>query len=292
VLANQARQEIVNAVENNLLRIFSIIKSQPVKEEDLQLFTRQDDDDDAAAGITPNPNVIPQVAQILGAIFSGSLNITKIADGTVGLVPNILRNQVAGFVKLVTGENVNLNPTTTTAVPFIPPFEPIFEEELTTLAPVIPVWVEVTQAPVSTTPEAVTKGKYRVRNKTRRPLTPSEDLADPAPSSGVENPKTGFDDETEKVERLEKELLAVANSMQPYERQEPRQVYGNIFSNLFQNVNMTEVAKAVPSIFKGATQALSMLENLGLLENLPGSEAAVQADIDGDGGNATNEEEE
>lgn len=39
------------------------------------------------------------------------------------------------------------------------------------------------------------------------------------------------------------------------------------------NVNMTQVTKAVPTIFKGATQAILMLENLGVLDTLPGPDS-------------------
>lgn len=59
-----------------------------------------------------------------------------------------------------------------------------------------------------------------------------------------------------------------------------------MFTNVLQNVNMTEVTKAVPSIFKGATQAILLLENLGVLDTLPGAEALenledlVDLDID------------
>jgi hypothetical protein len=43
---------------------------------------------------------------------------------------------------------------------------------------------------------------------------------------------------------------------------------------------MTEVTKSVPSIFKGATQAIVLLDSLGLIDTLPGSEVLKQSDID------------
>lgn len=50
-----------------------------------------------------------------------------------------------------------------------------------------------------------------------------------------------------------------------------------MFSNVMENVNMTEVAKAVPTIFKGASQAFALLESMGMMETLPGSE--TKADV-------------
>lgn len=88
-----------------------------------EVHPRQDEDGDGTDFeiVTPNPNVLPQVAQILGAIFSGTLNITRIADGTVGLVPNFLRNQIRGLVKLLTGETVNFHTPATTTTPLPTP---------------------------------------------------------------------------------------------------------------------------------------------------------------------------
>ncbi|ODM91146.1 hypothetical protein Ocin01_15536 [Orchesella cincta] len=103
-LANQARAHIAKAIENNLVRLFAIISARGDRQ------SRQDEEIVEGAedilDVTPNPNVLPQVAQILGAIFSGSLNITRVVDRTFGLVPNIVRNQVGGIVKLLTGENM------------------------------------------------------------------------------------------------------------------------------------------------------------------------------------------
>lgn len=73
-------------------------------------FARQEEDDDDG---TLNPNTLPQVAQILGAIFAGNLNLTSIVDKTFGLVPDALRNQVDGLFKILTGQSAATTTTTT-----------------------------------------------------------------------------------------------------------------------------------------------------------------------------------
>src|ERR1700761_7181777 len=67
-------------------------------------FGLGEDDDGDDEDITFNPNTLPQVAQLLGAIFAGNLNLTSIVDRAFYLVPNTLRNQVSGVFSLLTGQ--------------------------------------------------------------------------------------------------------------------------------------------------------------------------------------------
>lgn len=261
---------------SKIFQVFAVIAAQ---NSQLRRYPRQDEDEEEAVP-TPNPNVLPQVAQILGAIFSGNLNLTRIVDSTVGLVPNLVRNQIQGLVKLLTGENVNLTGETTTAVPPPPALPAGIIDEIAPQAP--QVVQQVPQKPkepaVAQTASVVAatttipnieasptgKGKYRVRNKTRRvPSTPS--------------PLSLGDDE---IDKYEQDLRAAAKLYEPYVQNKEPRFYAGAFTSILKNVNMTQVAQAVPSIFKGARQAFVMLDNLGVIDALPGIDVLDDLDVE------------
>jgi hypothetical protein len=245
--------------------MFAVIVSQ---NEDGIYFRQEDDEDEAA--VTANPNVLPQVAQILGAIFSGTLNLTRIVDSTVGLVPNLVRNQVQGLVKLITGENINLTASST-------PLITEENEDFTSTVKTVETVVVEAEDPVTTAaaptvasiPEVTTKGRYKVNRTRSRP--PTTTLSSLATNSG--------DDELVKLER---ELKSLGELMVPESRGKEPRIYAGLFNTILSNMNMTEVAKAVPTIFKGATQAFTMLENLGVLDQLPGGDMLSILDTDKD----------
>lgn len=299
VLANDARAHIAKTIENNLVRVsdnllfilyflinifymefmsYILFQLMAVISARSDRKPRQEDEDEDVASITPNPNVLPQVAQILGAIFSGSLNITRVVDQTFGLVPNIVRNQVGGLVKLLTGESMDTTAATTVApnaaaagppsVVIIagPPAPPANTEapvvqttneavvvevkKVETTTPPLPPAVELTQVPAQPG-NGTSKNKYRLRNRTKVPSTTKRSLLE--------------DDE---IEKLEEDIRRAAREYEPYMRNKEPRVLAPIFQTVFGRVdfNMTDVARAVPSIFKGAHQAFVILNNLGVLD--------------------------
>ncbi|CAL8081619.1 unnamed protein product [Orchesella dallaii] len=329
-LANQARAHIAKTIENNLVRLFAIVSArgdrQPRQDEEILEGAEE------ILDVTPNPNVLPQVAQILGAIFSGSLNITRVVDQTFGLVPNIVRNQVGGIVKLLTGEimaaataapeTVTVSnavgnapaagpgpsvivtappqyvvaasaPAPTAAPTASPPVE------IATIAAAPPP-IEYAPAPIeATTPMVVTEREtvpttaipetttpapayyedeevYEVTLKARPAGISSTKLNDtttkiryrikPKMKSTTTSSRTALEDD--EIERLEEDIRRAARAYEPYVRDKQPRYFASMFRNIFSRVdfNMTEIARTVPSIFKGARQAFVVLESLGLLD--------------------------
>jgi len=237
-----------------------------VAENERNVYFRQDEDDGDDVVPTPNPNVLPQVAQILGAIFSGTLNITRILDSTVGLVPNIVQNQFQYLIKLVTGENVNLTATTTVASVLDETTSATSSEGIVIEAEyessTTPTPLDATTPAISTT---TTKKKYMInRNRTRATTVKPTEIVD------------------DELVQLEQELRAAGHLLEKDSIGKSPRIYAGLFNNILANVNMTTVAKAVPSIFKGATQAFTMLENLGVLETLPGGDVLGTQDEEKD----------
>ncbi len=230
---------------------------------------RQEDEDEES--VTPNPNVLPQVAQILGAIFTGGLNISRVVDQTFGLVPNVLRNQVGGIVKLLTGENMasstastgaaSADPVTSAATAATPaptaaPAVAMTNEAVIVEAPKTTTAPATTSIPVEpqdeTTQDSDTgKGKYRIRNRTKGPTTTTKRPLE--------------DDEIEKlVDDFKRAARAYESSIQERDPKGLADAFKTVISRI--DFNVTEISRAVPSIFQGTRQAFTVLENLGLLD--------------------------
>lgn len=221
--------------------------------------------------MTPNPNVLPQVAQILGAIFTGGLNISRVVDQTFGLVPNVLRNQVGGIVKLLTGENMASSTASTgaasaatnapsTATAAIPPPTAAPSVAMTNEAVIVEAPKTTTAPPTTSTPiepeveiqdSDSGKGKYRIRTRTKGTTTTTKRPLE--------------DDEIEKlVGDVKLAARAYESSIQERDPRGLADAFKTVISRI--DFNMTEISRAVPSIFQGTRQAFTVLENLGLLD--------------------------
>lgn len=238
-----------------MLQLFAVIAANNQRES--RQFEDEDDGDDNEGF---NPNTLPQVAQLLGAIFSGNLNLTNIVDRAFFLVPDTLRNQVSGIFQLLTGQPTTAAPTPAavtlkvvrTTVPTTT--EAITEPPTTELAP------DVVASFVISSPGR-NKTKYKVRRKL--PSTTLNPIA-----IGSEEYEIITDDE---LRRLEQTIIERAKETEPVVNQtpSPAQDFMGQLRQVFANTNMTAVIQALPDIFNGARQAYVLLDSLGQLDDLP-----------------------
>ncbi|CAG7821914.1 unnamed protein product [Allacma fusca] len=243
-LADDARSEIAKVLERNLIKFFTLVAADNGRE----LFGRQDDDDDDG-GATLNPTVLPQVAQILGTIFGGGLNISKVVDQSFNLASATIRNQVEGIFKLLTETGII---TTTTPAPTTT--KPRRRKKTTPLPEDYDLLT--TESTTTTTRKAT---RYTLRNKNPTTVRPSGSNFLP--------------DEEEELYRLEEEVISAAIDAEPYVRdRQPRFILGSVREILANfdsgRLNLTQVIRFLPDLFVGARQAFTLLENLGQLAGI------------------------
>lgn len=213
------------------------------------------------------------MAQILGAIFSGNINITSVADQTVGLVPGLIRAQLMSLTNILSGQSrlptfppfFRTTPrpttqrvrrrsrrprTTTETTPEVKTEAEIVVTE--TSAPVV-VTEAATQAPV-TGYGGGSMSKYKIRG---RPTIV------PAKNSAL------YLNEDDEMEVYENKLLEEITKYRPYvKNREARFVepFTSLLNLNTSNFNASGIATAVPAFVNSARQAMLILQNLGVLD--------------------------
>ncbi|CAG7816365.1 unnamed protein product [Allacma fusca] len=235
VLADGARAQVAQVLEKNLIKFFTLVAADNGRE----LFGRQEDDEE---DVTLNPTILPQVAQILSAIFHGGLNISRVIDRTFTLAPVALRGQVEGLFKLLTGSDAK---TTTTSAPATTPPKKKIQRKTTT-----------TEEPATIPTTTKRSLKYMLRNRNR---------------TTTENPTVDdFYTDDDELYRLEEEVISAAIDAEPYIKDKQPRFFRGAVREILNNfdagkLNLTQVVRFLPDLFQGARRAMTLLENLGQL---------------------------
>lgn len=271
-LVERTRAHLAEVLQKNLMRLLGVY----MRGEDRG---RQDDDDEDEEGVNINPNTLPQVAALLGAIFSGNLNLTSVVDKAFFLVPDAVRAQVSGIVKLISGQPAEeplAATTTTTAIPLL----------FSTTTPPPEVKNSTTETSVAV-PVPTTKKSFRIQTtKTPRRTYPNApDIAVPprdvreldhgdAGRSGLSLEDLEHSDrkltEEEAVAVVEKEIKSDPKLYEAYVKS-PRyflEPLRKIFKS--NELNLTTVYQVMPDLFKGARQTFVLLESLGQIAGIGG----------------------
>jgi hypothetical protein len=246
-MANAARAHIAKVLEKNLIRFFAAISVQ-------QRQSRQEEDDIDDEDTTFNPNTLPQVAQLLGAIFSGNLNLTSVVDQAFYLVPQNVRNQVSGIFKLLGGTATE---------------EPPVEAPPTSLNASAPRPRPRPRPKVTTTTEGapdaaafvppVAAFDTQVKSKTVKPKPSWK-----APPTAAPLPEEDVNFQDDELIHLEKELVMKAKEYAPIAKKKEPRFFVNSLQQLLQQ-NLTQVVRIMPDLFKGARQAFVLLDELGVI---------------------------
>ena len=245
------------------IQFFTLVAANNARET----FSRQEDDDDDENRVpTLNPHILPQVAQILGAIFAGSLNISAVLDQSFTLVPGFLRNQLDGIFKLLTQQQMAT--TTTTAQPA--KAKPPKKRKTTTPSPASEAPLPDYEAETESVPGAE---KVAITTSTSKTISALRNATVLASEEEV------FEEDS-KLYRLQEELVAAAHDAEPYVRDKQPRFFVSSINEIMRNLdrgrlNITQIVRFLPDLFQGARHAFVLLENLGKI-------AGVDLDSDDD----------
>lgn len=243
----------------------------------------EDDIDPETATI--NPHTLPQVAALLGAIFSGNLNLTNVVDKAFHLVPDTVRNQVTGLFGILGGSSSGSDSsigggTSGGVAPIARPTAPAF----------IPHPLDTTLTPLITNDTNTTHPGFEIERSTTTEKQIEQEIAAfgsvfvprTTPPGGNKEKNAllskgsilpiaevaSYDDEfnEEELRRAEEQVIEYARAYEPFVKErEPRFSLEplRLFLLSTRSVNFTAIVKVMPDLFKGAREAFVLLENLG-----------------------------